>query len=449
MNKRKEVLIVGGGFTGLTAAYELSKDPAFSVRVVESGEQIGGLAGGFPILGTSLEKTYHHLFLTDTSIRDLVEELGLSSELIWHDSSVGIYRGGRSYPFMSPMDLLRFTPCSFLGRVRMGMVALYLKHKRDWRGFTGKTAFDWMSRAVGRSAMDSIWTPLLKGKFDQFYNVVSMAWLWARIHVRANSRPPGAAKEQLGYFRGGFAVFVRRLEEELSRRGVKIQTRACVERFTDAKTAVVNGQAAEYDYCIFTGPSPALANLLPERTPADYLRQLRSIEYLGAICMVFASDQDLGDYYWLNINEPDAPFLVFINHTRLIDKGQYQGRHVYYIGSYRSTSSPIFAMNDEELSGLWWGYLRRMFPEFDPARVTERHVFRFRAAQHIVDTRYQEKLPAYRTPLPGLYLANFSQIFPEDRGTNYAVREGMKIAELVREDAGRPACAKTQTVATS
>jgi protoporphyrinogen oxidase len=167
----------------------------------------------------------------------------------------------------------------------------------------------------------------------------------------------------------------------------------------------------------------------------DYARRLRSIEYLGAICLVFASPQEIGDYYWLNINEPGAPFLVFLNHTRLVDKSHYQSKHVYYIGAYVPADSPLVSLTDDALIQRWWGYLRQMFPQFDPARVSERHVFRFKAAQHIVDTRYQERIPDPRTPLPGVFLANFSQIFPEDRGTNWAVSEGFKVAEMVANEA--------------
>ena len=450
----KKVLIVGGGFTGLTAAYELSKDPGFSITLVEGGDQLGGLAGGFSLLGTSLEKTYHHLFLIDTAILALVEELGLSNSLVWHDSSVGIYRGGRIYPFVTPFDLLRFTPCSLLGRIRVGLVALNLKRTRDWRPFVAEPAHQWMAKACGGSAMESIWTPLLKGKFDRYYQSVSMAWLWARIHTRANSRKPGQSREQLGYFHGGFAVVVQRLESELRKRGVQIELNSTVQSFSGTeRSAVINGRREPFDFCIFTGPSPAFARLLPverraEDSPAlpqpgaetesrlnDYVRQLQSIEYLGAICLVFVSDQNIGEYYWLNVNEPGAPFLVFLNHTRLVDKSHYQGKHVYYIGTYVPTDHALFGMTDDALNELWWGYLKKMFPEFDRQRVSERHIFRLKAAQHIVDTAYQSKIPDYRTPLPGVFLANFSQIFPEDRGTNWAVSEGKKVAGMVREKA--------------
>jgi protoporphyrinogen oxidase len=259
-----------------------------------------------------------------------------------------------------------------------------------------------------------------------------MAWFWARLHVRANSR--GRGGEQLGYLRGGFNVITTALEKELRRRGVVIRTGATVEKITADHTAVIQGETVPFDYCLFTGPSPALAGLLPDSASLrDYAAQLRGIEYLGAVCLVFTSDQNLGDYYWINVNEPDAPFLVFLNHTRLVDKSTYGGQHVYYLGAYLPPEGRTFLLPDDELAGLWLGYLQKMFPEFDAGRLRERHIFRFRAAQHIVDTAYAEKIPAYRTPLPGVFLANYSQIFPEDRGTNYAVREGEKLAALMRQ----------------
>jgi protoporphyrinogen oxidase len=434
----KKVLIIGGGFTGLTAAYRLALDKKFSVTLVESSDHLGGLAAGFPLLGTSLEKTYHHLFLTDNSIQELVNELGLNDQLVWCNSSVGIFRNGRTYPFMSPLDLLRFKPCPFFSRLRLGLVALYLKHTTNWRKFAARSACDWMARACGRHGMEAVWLPLLKGKFDRYYSSISMAWLWGRIHIRANSRTRGD-KEKLGYFRGGFAVVVRKLESELARLGVSVRTNTTVENISsEQRTAFVNGQAVPYDFCVFTGPSYVFAKLLPpDGTYDDYARRLLAINYLGAICLIFTSDQCLGDIYWVNVNEPGAPFLVFINHTRLVGTADYQGKNVYYIGAYLPTDSPLFSLSDDALAKLWWDYLKGMFPDFDTSRVEERHVFRFKAAQHVVDTTYEEKVPAFRTPLPGIFLANFSQLFPEDRGTNFSVRDGNKVAEMIRVEATR------------
>ena len=202
---------------------------------------------------------------------------------------------------------------------------------------------DWMTRACGRSAMETIWTPLLKGKFDRHFDQVSMAWFWARIHTRANSRSGGGG-EKLGYFRGGFNVVTAALENELRRRGVKIQTGATVEKISGDRTAVINGEKVPFDFCVFTGPSPAFARLSARNGFAPRLcGQTAAASSISARpACVFTSDQNLGDFYWVNVNEPDAPFLVFINHTRLVDKIFYGGKYVYYIGAYLPPDGKYF-----------------------------------------------------------------------------------------------------------
>lgn len=434
-SKTNSAVIIGGGFTGLTTAYRLAKAGWSRLTLIERSASLGGLAGDFVLQGTHIEKTYHHLFRTDRDILDLVSELGLDDRLMWRQSSVAILYQGRIYPFMSPRDVLAFAPCSLLNRVRLGLVALYLQKKKNWRPFCKKTAYDWMAGACGKQAMQVVWEPLLRGKFHRYFDSVSMAWLWARIHTRANSRDKTSV-EKLGYFKDGFSVVTRKLESELLKAGVVIRKNTGVRQIKNAggrPTLVIDGESEPFDHCIFTGPSSVLADLLPaEDAGLDaYRTRLNSIDYLGAISLVFVSEQEIGDYYWLNINQNGAPFLVFIRHTRMVDKALYSGKEVYYIGSYQPHDSPLFAMQDDEISNSWFAYLRTIYPRFDPARVIEKHVFKLKHAQHIVDTSYESKIPEYRTPLPNVYLANFSQVFPEDRGTNFAVREGKKIASMI------------------
>jgi protoporphyrinogen oxidase len=414
----------------------LAQQGGWDITLIEQAAELGGLAAGFAVAGTSLEKTYHYLFTTDQYAIQLAHELGVQEHLFWAETSNAVFLRGRVHPFTTALDVLRFGPCGWLGRLRIGLTILYLQRRKEWRGLLPQTAQAWMTRACGRSGMETLWTPLLRGKFGPHYNQVSMAWLWTRVHTRANSRPAGG-REKLGYFRGGFQVLTAAMARELTRRGVTIKTGATVDRIAGNRMAVVNGATEPFDACIFTGSSAAFARLLPaEGTPAGYGEKLASIGYLGAVCLVFTSDQALGDAYWVNVNEPGAPFLVFINHSRLVGRELYGGKHVYYIGAYLPVDEARFRMPDAELSRLWLDYLPRLYPAFDASRIGERHIFRFRAAQHIVDTGYEAKIPEYRTPLPGVYLANFSQIFPEDRGTNFAVREGEKIAALVGREVG-------------
>lgn len=433
----EKVVVIGAGFTGLVAARELVRHGRqLDITLVEKAAVVGGLAAGFPFCGASLEGTYHYLFLTDSHILGLVDQLGLSDRLIWGNSTIGVYLGGRIHPFTTPLDLLRFSPCSLPGRIRLGLTCVYLQRRKDWRRLVAQAGRDWLRRACGISAMETVWDPLLKGKFDRYYNHVSMAWLWARIHSRANSRAHG--REKLGYFRGGFAVVTQKIEEELRAAGVRFLLNAPVERIITDNSGgrvVVNGEKLVFDRCLFSGPSGALSRLVdPVSGDESCRRQLNSIEYLGAICLIFSSDQDLSNFFWINLHDADAPFLLFIQHSRLVGTELYGGRHVYYLGCYQPQDSSLFRLDDDELTRRWFAYLKRMFPAFNQARAQERHVFRFSAAQHIVDMDYEGKIPPHRTPWPGVYLANFSQIFPEDRGTNFAVRDGKKVARLMLDD---------------
>lgn len=437
MAKRKSVVIIGAGYTGLVSALRLAQK-GHKVTILERGSTVGGLASGFKVEGASLERAYHHLFRTDTSIINLTKELGIGDKLKWHDSSVAVYYHGKLYPFMTPIDLLKFKPLHFINRLRTGMVVYYLQKTNNWEKFKHISAFKWMRRAAGKQVCDVLWEPLLKGKFDKYYDQVAMAWLWARIHVRANSKEKGDTKERLGYFEGGFQTFVDSLVQKLDELDVKILTGIEITSINSlpsdkVKIELASGKNYIYDACIATVPSKVFGQLVANNhaiKPA-YLKQLNSIDYLGARLLVFSSTQDISPYYWHNINDLSLPFLVFINHTKLIDKSVYNNYNVYYIGTYLPHDHELFTCDDSDIETLWFNGLKTIFHDFDSSKIREKHHFRFANAQHIVDTHYDTKIPPYETPLANIYLANFSQIYPEDRGTNYAVREGEKIAQLI------------------
>lgn len=434
----KRVAVIGAGYTGLVAAYRLAQ-AGYKVDIFEAGKSPGGLAGDFKIEGAPIEIAYHHLFKTDTDIIGITKELGLERKLVWHDSSLAIYYQDKLYPFMTPLDLLRFAPLSLPNRLRAGLAVLYLQKQKNWQPFVKQTALGWMRKVAGKQVSEVIWEPLLKGKFDTYYDKVSMAWLWARLHIRANSREKGDSAEKLGYFDGGFKVMTDALVNACKKHGVTIHTEAKIEQVgNDGKAPflLLGGKKKIFDSVVATVPSHIFAKLIAPKpevktVPQSYIDQLNSINYLGAALLVFSSDQAISPYYWHNINDISKPFLVFIQHTRLVSKDFYNGKHVYYIGAYLPHDHKLFTMSDEALTKLWFGELKKIFPDFSTKEISEKYVFRLKNAQHIVDTSYQDKIPAHKTPLNGVYLSNFSQIFPEDRGTNYAVREGNKIAKLL------------------
>ena len=297
MSKKQHIVIIGGGYTGLVAAYRLAQK-GNKVTILERGPIVGGLASDFTVEGGSLERAYHHLFKTDTHIIDMANELGIGDKLKWHDSSVSLYYDEQLYPFKGAGDLIKFKPLSLINRIRAGLVVLYLQQTNNWQQFQKVSAYDWMLKASGKQVTKVIWEPLLKGKFDKYYDKVAMAWLWARIHIRAQSRESGG--EKLGYFEGGFQVFTDTLVAKLNELGVEIKTGSEIASLTTTsadkvKITFADKKSSTFDKALATTPSHVFAKLIEKNKTikSSYIKQLNSINYLGARLLIFSSDQDI------------------------------------------------------------------------------------------------------------------------------------------------------------
>jgi len=210
--------IVGGGVAGMAAAYRLI-EKGHHVSLYEASPFLGGLVRTFDVGGGRLEAFYHHLFSTDTTIVKLIEELGLGDRMAWIDSKVGFYHGGKLYDFITPMDLLKFTAVPLVDRLRMGLMALYLRRQNDGARYESITAEAWIKRYMGKGAYDAVWGPLLRGKFGDAHDQLAMVWLWNKIHLRFASRKGVSQKEQLGYLMGSFGTYIDELERRLRARG--------------------------------------------------------------------------------------------------------------------------------------------------------------------------------------------------------------------------------------
>jgi protoporphyrinogen oxidase len=426
--------IIGGGITGLTAAYRL-KQAGAQVTIFEASGDVGGLASGFQLAGHPVEKAYHFLYKTDEYILALVEELGLKEKLSFNRSSVSTYYDGVLYPMMSPVDLIKFTPLSLINRIRAGVTVLWLQRVKNWRALSEITALEWLRRWAGRQVTDVIWEPLLRGKFDKYFDKVTMSWLWGRVKQRVDSRDAKVGGEALGYFNGGFRVLTDALLETLQGVDIRLSTKVSSLRSEGGQVIVTTEAGQErFERVLATVPSNVLATMISayEQRSPEYFRKLRSIDYLDACVQVFATPQKFTPYYWHNINTPNAPFVVFLSLTNLVGSDRYGGLNIYYVGDYVPSDHRYMSMDPAELKQHWYAQLKKIFPEFDPSQVVDDALFRLRNAQHIVDIGFEEeKLLPYQTPCPGVFMCNFSQIFPMDRGTNYAVRDGNEMAKHI------------------
>ncbi|MDA1298002.1 MAG: NAD(P)/FAD-dependent oxidoreductase [Chloroflexi bacterium] len=438
--------IIGAGVAGLTAAYDLSR-AGHSVTVYESAPFIGGQASTIEVgasdghSGGRLERGYHHLFTNDIDIIGLMEELGIAGSLQWFPSKVGTYVDGKIYRTTTPLDLLRFGALPIWDRVKLGLFALRVRRIKDWRPLEPFTADEWLRKKLGGKAYETVWNPLLRGKFGDYYDRVGMPWFWSKIQTRFASRK-GAGGEKLGYPVKSFDEVLSALRDRLLAAGGSLHVETPVERVLTREGRASglrfrrpDGTAAEesFDRVLATVPSFSFPQMVD--LPDDYRARLEGVTYTAAVVLILEMTRPLTDYYWMNIADRSVPFLGLIEHTNMLPKEWYGGSHLLYLTNYVDRSEPLFSMTPDEVLELYLPHLRLFNPEFDRSWIKKTHYNSLSAAQPIIGTNYSQRIPDHRTPVPGLYLANTTQIYPEDRGTNYSVRMGRKVAKLLMEDA--------------
>ena len=438
-----KVGVIGGGAAGLAAAFELLRQ-GHEVEVFERAPFLGGQASTFDVGGARLEKGYHHLFTSDVDMTWLINELGLGDKLAWIPSKVGLFHKGRIWDFSTPKDLLKFSAISLIDRFRLGLVTLYLRRRRNWRSLENVTAATWLPRWVGKRGYEAIWEPLLRGKFGQHYNEIGMTWFWGKIALRLASRGKSLGGERLGYPMGSFGEVFDTLGERIRELGGEVHTEANVLKvaMTDGKATGLEVQLAgeepstrHFDAVLSTTPSWVFASLAPE-LPQTYREQLTGTTYLAAVMMVLELDRPLTSTYWMSIADSEVPFVAAIEHTNFLPPEHYGGSHLLYLANYLDKDNPMYHINHDELLAEYLPALKRLNPDFDASWIKSSHYHREEAAQPVNGTGYASRIPAHRTPIDGLYLANTTQIFPEDRGTNYSVRLGRKTARLLLADYG-------------
>lgn len=434
--------IVGAGAAGLAAAYDIVRAGHEAV-VYESAPFVGGQASTISVGGHPLERGYHHLFLNDTSFLELMDELEVGDRMQWYPSAVGTYVNNRLYPTARATDLLRLGALPIWERIRMGLFALRLRRLRDWKGLEDSTADEWLRHRLGGSAYRVLWEPLLRGKFGSYYDQVGMPWFWSKIQTRFASRPGLLSGELLGYPTGSYDVMFDRLRAEImSRRGlIKLNSEVkAIEAGEDTRSVRLRVREADgtetvrsFDCVLSTAPSFVMRDIAKGLT-SDYLARLDAVHYLAAVVVILELDRRLSDYYWMNIADPEVPFLGVIEHTNMLPREWYSGNHVVYLTNYLDRKDALFRMSADDLTKLYLPHLRRINREFREDWVKTVHYNAVSAAQPIIGTNYSRVIPSHRTPMQRVYLANTTQIYPEDRGTNYSIRMGREVAQMILSD---------------
>lgn len=433
-NRHAKVAIIGGGFTGLAAAYELTKN-GVDVQILEADEHVGGLAAAFEVGGEKLERFYHHWFTNDVAIMDLIHKLGMDQHLQINPSRTGMYYANNFFKLSTPMDLLKFSPLSFFNRLRLGWFALRARSVKDWKVLESKTAMEWIRGICGDQVFKVVWEPLLRGKFGVMADRISAVWFWNKLKLRGSSRG-SKGEEKLAYFKGGFVRLADRLAETIVKQGGCIQNQAGVSSLawkSENKIWEIQTSQGHFtaDHVLVTTALPLFSEMIQSWASTEYIAQLNRIHYLANVCLILELDRSLSSTYWLNVNDPSFPFVAVIEHTNFIDKSTYQGRNIVYLSKYLPHTDSMYSMSKDDIVKFAIPHIKKMFPKFESTWILGSHVWKARWAQPIVEKNYTQMIPAKQTPYPQLYLCSMAQIYPEDRGTNYAVRDGRDMACLI------------------
>jgi protoporphyrinogen oxidase len=413
--------VLGGGAAGLTMAYRLAR-AGQHVTLYEREGQPGGLAAGFRVGGAWLEKFYHHIFKTDRSIIRLIREVGLEPRLVWGRPTSAILSGGRAHQLDSPLSLLRFAPLSPLDRLRMAGAIAFLKLEPRPERLEGGTAAHWIERWMGRGPYQTVWRPLLEGKFGPLADEIAAPWFWARVHDRTSA---------LGYLRGGFQQLYDRLAGEIVAAGGMLCFNVEVNGIDPTPDGGIELATSEgvaiFDRVISCLPTRVTCRLA-RTLPNWYVRRFDRGRAYGAHCLILALDRPLTGSYWLNVGDPGYPFMVLVEHTNFMPPDDYGGRRLVYLGTYRPMDDPIFAKDVGALIDEYLPSLTRINPEFCRRWISEAWTFAAPYAQPIVTVDYRQHIPPARTPMPGLFLANMFQVYPHDRGQNYSIELADQLA---------------------
>jgi protoporphyrinogen oxidase len=425
-----KIAVLGGGFTGLTTAYYL-RGKNHQVTLFEKGKALGGLAVGFKTDNWNwyLERAYHHLFSNDYDIINFAKEIGFDKIFFQSPETASLYSNPkletrnskfefRVYPLDTPFDLLRFPYLNLVDKFRAGLVITFLKLSPFLSIYEKQTAEEFLKKSMGNNVWNVLWKQLFRGKYGDYAGNILASFIWARIKKRTKS---------LGYIEGGFQTLINHLKKKLIYSGVNVLTNYEIKSIEKrGENYIIDKQ--KYDVVISTLPTPVLTKISQKVLPKNYLDRLSKIDYLHALTIILETDKPLLEKtYWLNISTPEIPIMGIVQHTNFIDKKNYGGKHLAYLGWYLKRDDKLMKMGDKELLDYVLPYLKRISNfEF---RISNFFTFRGPWAQPIFDKNFVKNKPDFITPAKNFFIANLDMTYPYDRGTNYAVKLGKEIAD--------------------
>jgi protoporphyrinogen oxidase len=421
----QRIAVLGAGPMGLAVAYQLARDGHHPV-VYEADDRVGGMTAAFDFSGLSIERYYHFHCISDHAFLAMLDELALADKMRWVETKMGYWYQGQLQPWGNPVALLKFRGLSLVAKFRYGLHAFLCTKRTDWKPLDHVEAIGWIKRWVGAEAYEVLWRRLFDYKFYNYTDNLSAAWIWSRIRRIGRSRY-SLFREKLGYLEGGSDTLLQAMRADIEAHGGEIRLKSPISKVVieagKVRGVEVAGQLESFDKVISTVPLPYLPRLMSD-LPDDVLAKFNAVKNIAVVCVIAKLRKAVTENFWLNTNDPemDIPGLVEYTNLRPLE------HHVVYVPFYMPGEHPKFAEPDQAFLDKVRSYLKKINPALKDEDFIDLRASRYRYAQPICDPGYLGKLPPVALPVEGLWVADTSYYYPEDRGISESIDFGRKIA---------------------
>ncbi|MCD5995593.1 NAD(P)/FAD-dependent oxidoreductase [Pseudomonas sp. CDFA 602] len=421
----QRIAVLGAGPMGLAVAYQLARDGHQPV-IFEADDRIGGMTAAFDFSGLTIERYYHFHCISDHAFLKVLQELGLEKKMHWVETRMGYWYQNRLQAWGNPIALVKFRGLSLMAKFRYGLHAFLSTKRNDWKPLDNRDAKTWIRGAVGAEAWEVLWRRLFEYKFYDYSDNLSAAWIWSRIRRIGRSRY-SLFREKLGYLEGGSETLLQGMKQDIEANSGEFRLKSPVSRVIiedgQTKGVEVDGKVEYFDKVISTIPLPYVPRIMPD-LPADVIARFQSLKNVAVVCVIVKLRKPLTNNFWLNTNDPemDIPGLVEYTNLRPLDQ------HIVYVPFYVPGEHPLFAEPDQNFLDKVQRYLKKINPTLTDNDFIELRASRYRYAQPICEPGFMERLPAVKQLIAGLWIADTSYYYPEDRGISESIDFGRKMA---------------------
>lgn len=424
--KNKKIAVIGAGPMGLAVAYQLVKD-GFEPIVYEKDDRIGGMTATFDFGGIEIERYYHFYCTSDHDFFKILDELNLNKELIWKSTKMGYWFEHRLQDWGNPIALLKFKGLSLISKFRYGLHAFVSTKRNNWKPLEKNDAITWLKKWIGEDAYKKLWEKLFALKFYEYSSNLSAPWIWSRIRRIGRSRY-NIFKEKLGYLKGGSKTLLNAMKDYIIQNGGEIRLNSSVTQIV-LDNNMVKGLESEgvfetYDIVISTIPLPIVAKITPG-LPENIYKTYSSKINIGCVCLIAKLKKPLTQNFWLNTSDENMDIPGIIEYSNL----NPEFGHIVYVPYYMPQSNPKFDDSDNLFKKKITEYFKIINTELKDSDIIDIKVHRYYYSQPICDPNYLDTLPNVKLPVSGLWVADTSYYYPEDRGVSESIGYGRNLVK--------------------